>query len=39
VLAADKPSIVHKQAFDIFDKLEKDDRVHLHIVHKEDITV
>ena len=39
VLAADKPSIVHKHAFDIFDTLEKDERIHLHVVHKDDITM
>jgi hypothetical protein len=37
VLAAEDPSTVHWRACDIFDTLEKDERVHLHVVHKEEI--
>ena len=37
VLAADNPSIFKKHACDIFDTLEKDERVHMHVVHKDDI--
>jgi hypothetical protein len=37
VLAVEKPNMVHKDAFDIFDTLEKDERVHLHVIHREEI--
>ena len=37
VLASDRPDLMHKHAFDIFGALEKDERVHLHVVHKNDI--
>ena len=37
VLAADNPSILKQHAYDIFDTLEKDERVHLHVVQKEEI--
>ena len=34
VLASDNPDLMQKHAFDIFDTLEKDERIHLHVVHK-----
>ena len=37
VLTADNPSIFKQRAYDIFDTLEKDERVHLHVVHKNEI--
>jgi len=37
VLAVDNPGMVGGDAFDIFDTLEKDERVHLHVVQKNDI--
>jgi hypothetical protein len=39
VLTADNPSIFKQHAYDIFDTLEKDERVHLHVVYKEDVTL
>ncbi len=37
VLAADNQGILKKRADDIFDTLERDERVHMHVVHKDDI--
>jgi hypothetical protein len=37
VLASDKTQLMKKHAFDIFDALEKDERVHLHVVHKDEV--
>jgi len=37
VLAADNPGTFKQHACDIFDTLEKDERVHLHVIHKDDI--
>jgi len=37
VLAVEDPRTVGKHAFAVFDILEKDERVHLHVVHKEEI--
>jgi hypothetical protein len=39
VLAADNPSIFKQHACDIFDTLEKDERVHMHVVHKDEIAL
>jgi hypothetical protein len=39
VLAADNPSVFKQHAHDIFDTLEKDERVHLHVIHKDDVTL
>jgi len=37
VLAVDNPSILRQNARDIFDTLEKDERVHMHVVHKNEL--
>ena len=37
VLAIDKPGMFKRYACDIFDTLERDERVHMHVVHKDDI--
>ena len=38
VIAVDNPSFFKQHAYDIFDTLAKDERVHLHIIHKDDLT-
>lgn len=35
VLASDNPSMFKQHACDIFDTLAKDERVHMHVVHKD----
>jgi hypothetical protein len=37
VLAAENPGVFKQRVCDIFDSLEKDDRVHLHVLHKDEI--
>jgi hypothetical protein len=37
VLATDKTHLIQQHAFDIFDTLKKDERVHLHVVHKDKV--
>jgi len=37
VLVADNPGTFKQNACDIFDSLEKDERVHLHVIHKDEI--
>jgi hypothetical protein len=37
VLATDNPGLVKRRACDIFDTLERDERIHVHVVHKDDI--
>jgi len=39
VIAVDNPSVFTRHVYDIFDTLAKDERVHLHIVHKEEIVL
>ena len=39
VLAVDNPSMFKQHACDIFDTLEKDERVHIHVVHKDDLAL
>jgi hypothetical protein len=39
VLTTDNPGTFKKHACDIFDSLEKDERVHLHVIHKDDISL
>jgi hypothetical protein len=37
VLAADNPGMFKQRACDIFDSLERDERIHVHVVHKDEI--
>ena len=39
VLVADSPGTFKQRACDIFASLEKDERVHLHILHKDEISL
>jgi len=37
VIVADNPGILEQNACNIFNSLEKDERIHLHVIHKKDI--
>ena len=37
VLAADNPGMFKQRVSDIFDSLERDERIHVHVVHIDDI--